>query len=155
MVRAVYLVTHDRALAEDVVQAAFVKTYERIDQFDARLPFRPWFLKAALRDAIKAAVQRGRHTPLDAVEDQAPGRLSDPAAGPEELWERAETADEVASAMRRLRPDQRAAIVARYFLGQSELEMAQSLRLPRSTVKWRLHAARQRLRLLLQPLTIE
>lgn len=42
-VRAAYLVTRDRGLAEEVVQSAFLRAYERIEQFDARRPFRPWF----------------------------------------------------------------------------------------------------------------
>jgi len=37
-------VTRDQSLAEDVVQAAFVKAYERIGQFEARRSFGPWFL---------------------------------------------------------------------------------------------------------------
>jgi RNA polymerase sigma-70 factor, ECF subfamily len=157
--RAVYLVTQDLALAQDVVQAAFVKAYERIDQFDTTRKFGPWFLRSALRDAIKAAVKRERHAPLEtldeAQEQRRPGALADPDAGPEELWERAETADEVSSALKRLHPDQRAAIISRYFLGLSELEMVETLNVPRSTVKWRLYAARQRLRLLLHPMTID
>jgi RNA polymerase sigma-70 factor (ECF subfamily) len=43
-VRTAYLVTRDQSLAEDVVQAAFVKAYERIGQFEARRSFGPWFL---------------------------------------------------------------------------------------------------------------
>lgn len=35
-VRAAYLITHDLPLAQDVVQAAFIKAYERMDQFDPR-----------------------------------------------------------------------------------------------------------------------
>jgi RNA polymerase sigma-70 factor, ECF subfamily len=152
-VRAAYLVTHDLAMAQDVVHAAFVKAYERIGQFDAARPFGPWFLTAVVRDASKAAIRRERNTPLHTLEQ--PAAIADPDAGPEELWERAETADEVAAALRRLSPDQRAAIVSRYFLDQSEREMTQTLNVPRSTVKWRLHAARQRLRLLLNPSTID
>ena len=33
-VRTAYLITRDRALAEDIVQAAFVRAHERIEQFD-------------------------------------------------------------------------------------------------------------------------
>jgi RNA polymerase sigma-70 factor (ECF subfamily) len=35
-VRTAYLIVRDRALAEDIVQAAFLRAYERISQFDAR-----------------------------------------------------------------------------------------------------------------------
>ncbi len=33
-VRAAYLIVRERTLAEDVVQSAFVRAYERIGQFD-------------------------------------------------------------------------------------------------------------------------
>ncbi len=43
--RTAYLIVRDRALAEDIVQSAFVRVFEHIDQFDARRPFGPWFLR--------------------------------------------------------------------------------------------------------------
>src|SRR5438874_5092715 len=154
-VRAAYLVTRDLALADDVMQAAFLKAYERIGQFDARRPFGPWFLKSVLNDAIKVAAKRDRQVPLTAVAEEGPGAGEGPIAGaghgPEALWERAETADEVWAALGKLAPEQRAAIVRRYFLGLSEAEMAAELGRPPSTVKWQLHAARARLRALLRP----
>jgi RNA polymerase sigma-70 factor (ECF subfamily) len=55
----------------------------------------------------------------------------------------------VIAAVQALPPDQRAAIVLRYYLDLSEAEMAERLDCPPGTVKWRLHAARQRLRTLL------
>ncbi|MGH3147162.1 MAG: RNA polymerase sigma factor, partial [Rubrobacter sp.] len=59
-VRTAYLICHDRALAEDVVQAAFVRAYEKIERFDPERPFGPWFMKVVLNDAIKAASRRER-----------------------------------------------------------------------------------------------
>ena len=53
-VRAAYLIIRDRALAEDIVQAAFLRAYERIGQFDAGRPFGPWFLRSVVNDAVKA-----------------------------------------------------------------------------------------------------
>ena len=40
-VHAAYLITHDRAMAEDVAQAALVKAAERIQQFDENRAFPP------------------------------------------------------------------------------------------------------------------
>jgi RNA polymerase sigma-70 factor, ECF subfamily len=157
-VRAAYLVTRDVLAAQDVVQAAFLKAYERIGQFDARRPFGPWFLTMVVHDASKAAAQRDRLVPLpDESDDAAPGtdRLADGRPGPEALWERAETSAEVWAALQQLAPTQRAAVVLRYFLGLSEAEMETALACPPSTVKWRLHAARERLRILLRPATTE
>ena len=79
----------------------------------------------------------------------------DGSSGPDELWDRAETSEEVWAALGRLTPEQRAATVARYFLDLGESEMTDVLGCPRSTVKWRLHAARNRLRVLLRPATLE
>ena len=56
-VRTAYLITRDRALAEDIVQAAFLRVYERIGQFDTKRPFGPWFLRSVVNDAIKAATR--------------------------------------------------------------------------------------------------
>ena len=52
-VHAAYLVVYDRVLAEDIVQSAFVKVAERIDQFDEERPFAPWFFRIILNDAIR------------------------------------------------------------------------------------------------------
>jgi RNA polymerase sigma-70 factor (ECF subfamily) len=75
----------------------------------------------------------------------------DPQPTPERAVEAAETADELWAALGQLTPAQRAAIVQRYYLGLSEAEIAASLDCPPSTIKSRLHAARERLRLLLRP----
>ena len=63
-VRTAFLITRDRALAEDVVQAAFVRVYERIAQFDSNRVFEPWLLRIVTNDAVKAATRRERFVPL-------------------------------------------------------------------------------------------
>src|SRR5438105_11949380 len=92
-VRCALLVVHDQALALDVAQAAFVKAYERIHQFDVSRPFGPWFLKSVLRDAIKAADQRERTASLESHENgtTVTPDVPDGQAGPEALWEQRET----------------------------------------------------------------
>jgi RNA polymerase sigma-70 factor (ECF subfamily) len=152
--RAAYLITHDRELAADIMQATFLKAYERIGQFDATRPFGPWFLRSVVNDAIKASVKHSRQVSLDTDADELPSsaaRLADAGPGPEALWEQAETAAEVWDALARLAPPQRAAIVQRYFLELNENEMSAAMQRPPSTVKWRLHAGRARLRALLRP----
>jgi RNA polymerase sigma-70 factor (ECF subfamily) len=157
--RAAYLITRDSALAQDVVQAAFLKAYERISQFDPNRPFGPWFLRSVVNDAIKAAARRKRQVPLAERSEGDTGletiQLLDEQPGPAEIWERAETAEAVWAALQKLTPPQRAAVVSRYFLGLSEAEMAEALACSPSAVKWRLHAARERLRILLRPITAE
>ena len=149
-VRAAYLICRDRALAEDVVQGAFVKAYEKIEGFDEARPFGPWFTKLVVNDAIKAASRRERTIRYDGAEDPA-SLLADPAPGPHELAEEAEERRRVWTALEKLPPVQRAAIVQRYYLGMSEAEMAGSASSPPGTIKWRLHAAKQKLAKLLRP----
>lgn len=154
-VRAATLITRDRALAEDIVQAAFLRAYERIGQFDSGRPFGPWFLRSVVHDAVKAARRRERQVPLEGESDGETSLaefLADPAPGPLELAEAGETRQAIRDALGRLSPAQRAAVVLRYYLGLSEAELAEELACPPGTVKWRLHAARQRLRTLLRPL---
>jgi RNA polymerase sigma-70 factor (ECF subfamily) len=153
-VRCALLVVHDHALALDVTQAAFVRAYERIGQLDVQRSFGPWFLKSVLRDAVKAATRRGRSVSLDATrqDETSSTDVVDGEAGPEQLWEQRETAEAVLAALAQLTPAERAAVVQRYYLGLSEAEMATASGSPRGTVKWRLHAAREKLRGLLQPL---
>jgi len=155
-IRTAYLIIRDRALAEDIVQAAFLRAYERIGQFDAGRPFGPWFLRSVVNDAVKAAARRERQVSLEAGSEgegaSLADLLADPGPGPADLAEAAELHQTVWAALGRLPPAQRAAIVQRYYLDLSEAEMADELACPPGTVKWRLHAARKRLRTLLRPL---
>jgi len=151
-VRTAYLITRDRALAEDIVQAAFLRAYERIGQFDARRSFGPWFLRSVVNDALKAAARRKRQVSLEAGSEGEETSLADPGPGPADLTEAAETRQTVWAALGKLPPAQRVTIVQRYYLNLSEVEMADELACPPGTVKWRLHAARKRLRTLLRPL---
>jgi RNA polymerase sigma-70 factor (ECF subfamily) len=143
--RAAVLVCRDAALAEDLVQAAFVRAYERIGQFDARRPFGPWFIRGVVNDALKAVTRR-RQVPLD------PAGLETPAApgdDPEARLAAAETREAVWAVLDELTPPQRAAIVLRYYADLSDAEIAQMLDCPPGTVRRRLHDARRRLRRLL------
>jgi RNA polymerase sigma-70 factor (ECF subfamily) len=146
--RTAFLVVRDQALTQDLVQAAFVRAYERIGGFDGTRPFGPWFLRLVLNDAVKAAMRRSREVHLaDQTEDLVPSKED----GPERAAEHAETADEVWAALGRLTPTHRAAVVQRYYLGLTEAEIAAELGCPQTTIKARLHAARERLRSLLRP----
>lgn len=157
--RAATLIVRDRALAEDLVQAAFVRAAERIAQLEAGRPFGPWFLRSVVNDALKAAARRERTVSLDRalVEDALTlgDLLPDPAPGPHAVAEAAETQRAVWEALGALSPRQRAAVVQRYYLDLSEAEMAAEWGAAPGTVKWHLHQARERLRLLLHPLAPE
>jgi RNA polymerase sigma-70 factor, ECF subfamily len=106
--RAAYLIVHNRALAEDLVQAAFVRAYEKIARFDESRPFGPWFMKVVVNDSIKAATRRERTVRFEGIDDPVI-QLADPGSGPHELAEEAEERRRVWAALKKLPPAQRAA----------------------------------------------
>jgi RNA polymerase sigma-70 factor (ECF subfamily) len=147
--RAAFLITRDRARAEDIVQTAFLRVVERAGQLQSPASFGPWFLRSVVNDALKT-VSRERWVPLASGDESGwEDMLADPGLSPEELLAGRETRDEVWDALGALPAPQRAAIVARYYLGLTEAELATRQRVPVGTVKWRLHAGRKQLQRLL------
>lgn len=151
--RAAYLIVRDPALAQDIVQAAFLRFYERIGRYDSTRPFAPYFMRMVVNDALAALRTRSRSTSLDVPDGEISLEdvLPDPALTPDGALEAAELRGAVEAALEKLSPEQRAAVVLRYYLGLSEADMAASLDVPPGTVKWRLHAAKKQLRALLSP----
>lgn len=151
-VRAAYLITQNRSLAEDIVQAAYIRVYERIHQFDSSRPFAPWFFRIVTNDATKA-VSRGPSLQAlfdDPVADYGADGMPDDDSDPADVVEMEEFKQMVRHSLGRLAPHHREAIVMRYFLEMSEQEMAEQMRIPPGTIKSRLNAARRQLKRLLQ-----
>ena len=134
--RLAYLLTGDRALAEDLAQDAFVRMYSRFR--DLRNPDAfPWYLRRTVinltrshfrREKVARAYVRG--------ESNAPAR-SEPELGTrEEMWQ----------ALLELPERQRAAIVLRYYEDLSEKETADVLGCPVGTVKSLVSRGLERLR---------
>lgn len=152
-VRVATMITCDRALAEDVVQEAFIRAFQRIHQFDNERAFGPWFLRSISNASLRAVQQRDRTSSLEVALDQgeaaARNGLAQRAKTPDELIETAETNQEVWRALEGLPAVQRHALVLRYVYGLSEKEVSEAQACPAGTVKWRLSAARGKLKGLL------
>ena len=152
--RAAFLVTHDDAMAEDVVATAFLRAYDRIDGFDAARPFGPWFLRIVVNDAATAVTRLGKQVSWDQSSPNGRGTVGEATAsrepGPDVAAEQAETGDLVERTLKALPPQQRAAIVMKYFLGFREAEIAEQMERSPGTVKRHLFNGRRRLRTLLQ-----
>jgi len=143
--RAAVLVTRDRALAEDVVQSKFVELYRKVHTYDPTRPFAPWFLRGVVNAAINAAHDATRFAGygegLQEFEE-----LVDSAPQPETKALQAELTQKIRQALLNLSPEQRGTVVMRYYLEMSEVEIAEASKVPKGTIKWRLHVARERLR---------
>ncbi len=152
-IETAYLITHDLPLAEDVVHDLYLQLDRSIRTFDLTYPFKPWFMRcvvnASLRAARAARRDVGFETPVaaGAEGDLTLGDLlPDPAVGPDDLLEQNELEAAVEAALWRLAPEQRAAVVLRYYLELGDDEISEQLNCATSTVRWRLHAARRQLR---------
>ena len=146
--RAAFLVTYDEALAQDIVQEAFLRIYQRIRQFDELQPFEPYLIRSVINASLNAIRDNRRLTSLDSHARELE-TLLDRAASVESQVELNQLQHEILNALSRLSPRQRAVIVQRYYLGMSEREMSLALDAAPGTVKWLLNAARGRLRQLL------
>ena len=157
---AAYLITHDYSAAEDVVQEAFIRAYRHISRFDGSRPFGPWFLRIVVNTALTATRKATVHRELSLEAHSSGGafvgedqvsltEVPSLEPGLEEMFEAAETREEVLASLDKLSPDQRAAVVMRYYLDWSDAEMSQTLGIVPGTVRWRLSRARERLRELL------
>jgi RNA polymerase sigma-70 factor (ECF subfamily) len=143
-----YLISANYALSEDIVQSAFLRVYERIDQFDSLRPFGPWFLRTVVNDTLKALTRR-QSLSLDSDDVSIDGLLPPSDDDLCAMVEAAETKEAVWRTLDNLSPGQRAAVVMRYYLDLSDPEISTALRITQGSVRRRLHDARKRLRVLL------
>jgi RNA polymerase sigma-70 factor (ECF subfamily) len=141
----------DRALAEDLVQEAFLRIL-RPANFQPGRPFKPWLYAIATnlaRDHFKSAT--ARYSVTSSSEDERLSNMLDSEPGPEELVLMAEKGNEVANAINRVGPEYKAALLLRFYNDLSLQEIAQTLNIPIGTVKSRLSVGTRRLLELLKP----
>lgn len=146
--RFAYLVVRDQALAQDVVQEAFIKVYRSIAKFQFRSSFKSWLYRIAVNEAI--SVMRRRKI----VEDLDPEPVSGPFDRapidgyfhPEQAALDAEERAGLRWAIDQLDPMHRTVVILKYFHEFSDVEIADAVGCPPGTVKSRLHRARELLR---------
>ena len=140
-----YRVLWNASDAEDVVQAAFVKAFTRLDQLEDGAKARPWLLQITYREAI-TVVRRRRDVPTDPLE--LPENPST-AHGPDDRAIANSIAEQISAALSQLRDDERMAVVLRDVEELSMREVAKILDVGLSAAKMRVHRGRSELRRLL------
>jgi RNA polymerase sigma-70 factor (sigma-E family) len=134
--RLAYLVTGDRALAEDLVQEAFVRLYGRFR--DLRNP--DAFEIYLRRTVVNLARSHFRRRKVE--RKHAPSLAAEPSGELPDLGER----DELWSVLQSLPERQRTAIVLRFYEDLSEASTAEVMNCPVGTVKSLVSRGLQRLR---------
>jgi RNA polymerase sigma-70 factor, ECF subfamily len=145
-------ITQNREDAEDVVQDAFLKAYENLEQFQGQSKFYTWLVRIAVNEALMKLRRRRpeRMVSLDeevkTEEDSIPREVADWSPNPEQLYSQSELRDILSKTIQGLPPSFRTVFVLRDVEGLSTEETAEALDLSIPAVKSRLLRARLQLR---------
>jgi RNA polymerase sigma-70 factor (ECF subfamily) len=136
-----YRMLGDPQEAEDATQETFWRAYQGLGRYDMQRSFITWLLSIAAHYCIDQ--QRRRRLPIIGLELLPEGGAPDPTPGPERKFVRSEEDRLVRKLLGELGPQDRAALVLRYWYDFSDQEIANALSLSVSAVKSRLHRSRQ------------
>jgi RNA polymerase sigma-70 factor, ECF subfamily len=138
-----------RAMAEDIVQDAFVSLWRSGARYDrARGSVRSWVLSAVHNRAIDAFRRETVKSGRDVRDDSLAEWLAADDRTDREV-ERRDEARQIRRALEELPGEQRQVIELAYFGGFTHTQIAEMLSLPAGTVKGRMRLALSKLRLTL------
>jgi RNA polymerase sigma-70 factor (ECF subfamily) len=168
MLRLARLYVRDRAVAEEVVQEAWVGVLRGIERFEGRSSVRTWVFRILTNVAKTRAVREARSVPFSAlaseIEDEGPSVPVEQFRGPENPFPRhwasppvdwelpepkllaAETRQKLAEAIAALPDMQRLVIALRDVEGWSSEEVCNALELSETNQRVLLHRARSKVR---------
>jgi RNA polymerase sigma-70 factor (ECF subfamily) len=145
-------ITQNREDAQDVVQDAFLKAYEKLDQFQGNSKFYTWLVRIAVNESLMRLRKRrtGKMVSIDedieTDEGSVPRDLADWSPNPEQNYGQAELAEILRKTIQGLPHGFRIVFVLRDVDGLSTEETAETLGLSVPAVKSRLLRARLQLR---------
>ena len=158
--RLAYRMTGNKEDAEEVVQEAFLRAYQKLQQFAGNANFATWVYRIAANYAIDRLRQRKsedsrREQPKRIAEGEPEtdplSDVKDAAPSPERLAGSAQLAAKMKEALDTLTPAERTAIVMRHWDGCGIEEIAAVLKSNTSAAKNTVFRAVQKLRAALQP----
>jgi len=156
-----------RAVAEEVVQDAWLGVLKGIDRFEGRSSLRTWILRILVNTAKTRGVREARSVPFaslapqgdePAVEPERFRSADDPFSGhwraypgnwqrlPDEALAERETLDVVLAAIHELPPPQRIVITMRDIQGCDPEEVCEALEVSEGNQRVLLHRARSKVR---------
>ena len=152
-----------RAVAEEVVQEAWLGVLTGLERFEGRSSLKTWLLRIVANRARTRGERERRTVPLSSLETDEPavdpdrflspdhpmypgGWSSPPTAWPEERLLAAETLEKVREAISHLPPRQQEVIVLRDVEGWDPMEVSEALQLTDGNQRVLLHRARSKVR---------
>ncbi|MEE8486565.1 MAG: sigma-70 family RNA polymerase sigma factor [Gemmatimonadota bacterium] len=151
----IYRMVRDREKAEDLAQETFVRTFNNLDRYDRSYKFSSWLFKIAYnltvdhlrRKVIKTISIHGSPDAVTADQQEATSvTLESTEEAPDARLESLELADQLESAIGKLRQEYRTAIILRHVEGRAYEEIAEIMDIPLGTVKTYIFRARRQLR---------
>jgi RNA polymerase sigma-70 factor, ECF subfamily len=171
MLRVAQMYVSTRAVAEEVVQEAWLGVLKGIDRFEGRSSLKTWLFRILVNTAKTRGVREARSLPFSALADDAgegavpvdrflgagerfPGHWAVPPASwagiPEERLLSAETMDVVRRTIDSLPPAQKTVLTLRDVEGFSAEEVCNGLDLTETNGRVLLHRARAKVRAALE-----
>ena len=166
MLRVAQSFVRSRAVAEEVVQDAWVGVLRGIDRFEGRSSLKTWIFRILTNRAKTRGIREGRSLPFSSLEPAGPAVEADrfhdgshnwpghwaalPRAFPEERLLSAETRGVIERAIAALPPTQRAVISLRDVEGWTAEEVCNALTLTETNQRVLLHRARSAVRTALE-----
>jgi RNA polymerase sigma-70 factor (ECF subfamily) len=134
--------------AEDVMQDAYVRAYEHLDQFAGTAAFSTWLTRIAVHEALARKRRKGRVDELDALEMRGDSMpiLKSSTPDPEAETAQAQARQLLERAIDTLPEAYRTVVVMRDVEEMNVAETASTLGVSEAVVKTRLHRAHAMLR---------
>ena len=156
--RVAFRITGNEADAEDVVQEALLRGYQKLESFESRSNFGTWIYRIAVRCALDRISSRkgdkGSRVAEETDPEQDEVQIAAQSAGPDRLLLSGEIAALEQLALRGLTPTERTAFVLRHLEDRSSEEIAAALGIAPNAAKQAVFRAVHKLRLRLAPLRV-
>jgi RNA polymerase sigma-70 factor (ECF subfamily) len=148
--RLAYRMTGNEADADDVVQEAFLRGYQKLATFESRANFGTWIYRIAVHCALDRLARRRAEEARRVSEETEPEndavQVPDLRPDPERLAMSAEIGALQDIAMRGLTPIERTAFILRHMEDRSTEEIAAALDVTPNTAKQSVYRAVQKVR---------
>jgi RNA polymerase sigma-70 factor (ECF subfamily) len=151
--RVTYAILRDASEAEDVIQDAYVRAWQHLDQFAGYAPFSTWLTRIAVHEALRRLRLRKRSQQFDYTEpdeeafmDDRETSVPETSLDPEQRASVAELGQFLEQAVLDLPEQYRAVIMLRDVEELTTAETAAALDLTEENVKVRLHRGRAMMR---------
>jgi len=137
--RVIRSILRDESETEEVIQEAYVRSFEHLDQFAGRSSFSTWLTKIAIYEAYARLKRRQRTSGFD---DHMEQLMATSDRSPEERTFDSEMRSLLEIAVDSLSDDYRSILMMRDIEGMSTAETADCLNITEENVKVRLFRAR-------------